>query len=108
MSKINELHAAVQAAREAWVAEIKSLIPIGSVVKVFIGRAPVELEVSGYSARNYSEGYVYGVNTKTGARRHCHFHQIIGYSFSEYDEFGSLFGTYAEKKRAAAKEGAKP
>lgn len=102
MSAINELYAGVQATREAWAEAMKEIIPVGTVVEVFIGRAPVEIEVGSFNTRSYHEGHVYGTNTKTGSRRQCHYTQIIGYEFSEYDRFGSLHSSLAEQKRIAA------
>lgn len=105
MSHITKLHQGVQQARERWVEAVKKVIPVGSIVQVYIGLGPVEIEVQGFASKNYREGQVWGVNTKTGARRQCHFTQIIGYDFSEYDRFGSLRSSLAAERRAAAQQG---
>lgn len=102
MENIKTLAANVQASRDAWAAAMEKIIPIGSVVEVFIGQSSLEIEVTKFSTNSWHECSVYGVNTKTGAARKCHYVHIIGYEFSEYDRFGSLHWQSAQKKRAAA------
>lgn len=102
MNPVVNAHKAIQAARDAWAAEIAKAVPVGTVVTVFIGQAPLEVKVGGFSKTGYHECHVFGTNTKTGAGRQFHYTQIVGYPFSEYDRFGSLHSTLADRKRAAA------
>lgn len=102
-TSIQELHKAAQVARQNWANAMQELIPIGSVIQVYIGRGPIEIQVTGYGTERHREGEVRGINTKTAARRHCCFTQIIGYEFSEYDQFGSFHWASAQAKREANK-----
>lgn len=98
---IKDFHQAAQTARQNWANAIKAVIPVGSIIEVYIGRGAVEIEVTGYGTDRFREGQVVGINTKTGARRQCCFTQIIGYDFSEYDNFGSFHWSSAQAKRDA-------
>ena len=101
MSNITELHKAVQAARDAWVNAISEAVPVGTEVRVFIGAHVRTVRITKYDNRNYKEGYAYGENVKTGVGCQFHFKQIIGFPFSEYDEFGHT--TYSSLRRTQAK-----
>lgn len=100
--KIKTLGNAAQEAREKWAAAMKEVLPIGSVVDVYIGSTVINVKIGSYGTTRHREGEVVGLNTKTGARRQFNFVQIIGYAFSEYDRFGSLHTILAAERRAAA------
>ena len=65
-------------------------VPVGTVVEVYIGAHVHKIEITSYDSRNYWEGYVGGINTKTGVGRRFHYTQILGDSFSRYGHFGRL------------------
>lgn len=100
--KIKKLGRAAREAREAWAVAMQDLLPIGSVVDVYVGATVVNVKIVSYGMSRHREGEVIGVNTKTGARRQFNYTQIIGYSFSEYDRFGSLHTLLAAERRAEA------
>lgn len=95
--KIKKLGRAAQEAREQWAEAMQDLLPVGSVVDVYVGATVINVKIGSYGVSRHREGEVVGVNTKTGARRQFDYTQIIGYSFSDYDRFGSL--GCANKKR---------
>lgn len=103
--EIKKLYSAAQEAREKWAAAMQELLPVGSVVDVYVGATVINVKISRYGTERHREGEVVGVNTKTGARRQFNFTQIIGYSFSKYDRFGSLYTCGAAERRAAARLG---
>ena len=87
---IAALYNAVQQARDAWAAAMSVAVPVGTVVAAYMGAHVHKIEITRYDTRAYCEGYVGGINTKTGVGRKFHYTQIIGYPFSRYGHFGYL------------------
>lgn len=67
---LQKARAAYEAAAKVLQEATRAAFPVGSIVRVRLGRADVELEVTGAGHHwFYQPDYVSGVNTRTGKRR---------------------------------------
>ncbi|MEQ8511532.1 MAG: hypothetical protein RLN67_13830 [Algiphilus sp.] len=75
--RVEEAQRDLRNAQQGLVAAVKAAYPVGSVVTVRIGNSTFRARVEGHNDFWWSEpGEMFGVNLKTGKRRHFTSHQI--------------------------------